>query len=463
MAGKLSKGQKWLLAITAVFIAIAATVGIVSSVQERALIAKIEKAKAAGFPFESSDIEEGLIDHPGQNAAASYSNVRSKTASIIFTDLQLGRDMVHALAGCSLDQSEWDFLDTHLKEYSPILNDFERGARMDYCYFEKDWNLVFRVEFPELSEAKQVAKHFAARIRLNSRKGDYDAVASDLKTLLILSQHIQAQPHLIQFNVAGSINRIFINAVKSELSTAMEDSSLRQVVREAVELLPEQLDLTKLIEMEAFTALWLIDNYFATGELVLTYISHVGPANTPTDKLVVNALSTGWAIREMKSSAIDLWMEVIQEYEVGDDEIEFFMSLQSRIDNEMTKSKVLDYFYGIVSQSYPPIPGLLKYVRASRRSLLAAFDVMDYRDEYGEWPTTLPVEYTDPFDDQSLRYKVTTDGFRVWSVDSDGIDHGGATYEDGGRFFDLVTVYPPILTRFEAQPRFGGPGAVIAP
>ena len=83
--------------------------------------------------------------------------------------------------------------------------------------------------------------------------------------------------------------------------------------------------------------------------------------------------------------------------------------------------------------------------------MLAALDVLEFYADNGSWPVALPSSYIDPFDGEALRYSRTIDGFRIWSIGPDRVDHLGVTYAENEDDYDLAVVYPPVAKPYESQ------------
>jgi hypothetical protein len=79
------------------------------------------------------------------------------------------------------------------------------------------------------------------------------------------------------------------------------------------------------------------------------------------------------------------------------------------------------------------------------KMMLVAFDVAAYRQAHGKYPDALaklpnadqlPV---DTFSGTPFNYRLTEDGFMLWSVGPNGVDDGGKDYQNA----DIVLRVPP--------------------
>lgn len=69
------------------------------------------------------------------------------------------------------------------------------------------------------------------------------------------------------------------------------------------------------------------------------------------------------------------------------------------------------------------LQGGMKVV-ARRETLLAGIDVLNFKQQSGQWPETLPVARRDPFGD-TLKYRIEGENVRIWSIGADGKDSNG--------------------------------------
>ncbi|MCH7945858.1 MAG: hypothetical protein IIC73_07595, partial [Armatimonadetes bacterium] len=315
MAGKLTKGQRTLVGMAVLFIVSGGLIGVSAIKQERDFQRKVEQARADGFPISASDFARRLEGRQGQNAAPFYGGIKDKQGRLAFTDLPRGTRMAKSYSA-SFTEQEWDELETHLSEFKPILDDVERGSRMDYCFFPKDWSLGDSVLFPEYAAMKKAAEHLAARFRLRLKRGDVDGAIEDLETLSRFSAHLRKPQTLIGLLVSIAVDTIIMRSIEAELPSAETDPKMRAAFGEAVESMPESWDLADLFAGEAFFNYWLIDNVFAEGRMSeLMGTPFLGPI--PQDiatKLSDLVMSSPFALRQMKTAVIAVWTPLTSEY-----------------------------------------------------------------------------------------------------------------------------------------------------
>lgn len=420
--------------------------------QEGALATKIESARAQGYPFKPNKIVEDLENQPGQNAAPFYERIRERAASLTGENRQQGAGMANAVPGATFTEVQWDWLEQYLGDYSPILDDVELGTQLDYCYFQKEWEDVLALRFVEMTDVRSITSHLLTRIELSARRGDYEAIERDLKTIRRYSEHIGSQPTIIAILVSMGGNWIMERGIATLLPAAEKSSELRSILREAVEEMPESWDFTRPLQMGAFKEYWYIENVVAKGRIArLIERNFDYPQGEKSERQIAaeEGLQSSSSVRKLKMAVLDIWAPLLRDYDPSGDGLAVFEEAGKRLDEAMNRSLEADLYFTINSQGFHGLQTAIRGSRARRRTLLAALDVLDYRAQNGSWPSALPRTYTDPFMDEPLKYRVTCDGFRVWSVGKDGIDHAGVARDEDEDGYDVVVVFPPILKPYE--------------
>lgn len=458
MAGKRTKGHKALIGIALLTVVVAGSMVLIPWFQERTLARKIEGALAQGYPFKPDKIVEDLRDQEGENAAPFYDRLRERAVSLTFANRMQGEWMVSAVPGTTFTQAEWQMLEQYLNDYSPILDDLEFGSRLDYCYFDKDWEDVLELRFVELVDVKSMTRQLLARIELSIRRGEYEAVRRDLETIHRYAQHIGSQPTIIAILASMGINWVMATGIVALLEADEQSPELRLILREAVDAMPESWDLTRPLQMGAFEEYWYIENVVAKGRIErLTERVFFSSSQEKSERQIAEekSLQSTSSVRMLKMAVLDAWAPLLHDYDPGTDGIAVLEEASKRQDESINGSSVVDTYSKINSQSFYGLVEGIKRARARRRTLLAALDVLEYRAGNGSWPSALPQSYTDPFDDQPLRYNLTADGFRVWSVGVDGVDHKGVTRDEDENGYDEVVVFPPVLKPYEEPSPLG--------
>ena len=467
MAGKLTKGRRALYWITGAVVVIVVLYSVLSRSIERRVAAKMAHAEAAGFPFKGSDLTEAFEKPASENAAPYYDHIKAKANSLTYTDAQLGRELAEAGVVAAFTHEEWDALAIYLAEYEPVLADIEKGSKLPYCYFPKDWDLGYMVLFPEYADLKTVTKHLASRMRLRIHEGDIDGAIEDLDTLSAFAGHVRQQPILIGLLVSIACDSIISKAIEVELPAAARDPRLLAAFRRYAEGKPESWNLSGVIASEAFFSYWGIENIAGTGKFSEIYsYGYVGagsPRKSISSYVTDAAMASPYSLRKIKSAVLDVWTPTIAEYRPGDDEKGTIEALERRFSEATQDSLFAEVYLDIMSPVYAGFWQSLYRARAQRRMLLAALDLIEHRSETGAWPESLDSAYIDPFDGKPLRYRIDGDGFRIWSVGWDGNDDGGVTRKEDNDNWDDVLVYPLVLVPFESPNAQAGPAGFIPP
>lgn len=453
MVSKLDRGQRQLLGLSAVILAVLGLVWLPGYFRQKSFDAKLERAAAQGFPFSPNEIVEDLENQPGVNGAPYYDQLRQRKYAIPVTDREHGRELVTNLVGSDLTDEQWATLEQYLTELGQIFEEIEIGAASDYCYFQRDWADPAGYRFMEVLNIKEIARDLMARVAVNVRRNDWESVDADLKTILQNNRFLATQPSII--GVLGSIgsNLVMCQGIEFMLPIAAKSRKLRAIFRSTIESMPEAWDLTKPLQMEAFEQYWYIENVVAAGRMeeMFEYYSDYTDQPEGMRDAMGEKLAKGHSIFALKSAVLDVWASVLREYKPGQDERQLFEEATAREEQAMARSSIVEAYFMINAAVLGSLPDSLDRARATRRCMLAALAVLEFYADNGSWPVALPSSYIDPFDGEPLRYSHTPDGFRVWSIGPDGVDNLGVTREENEDESDLAVVYPPAAKPYVSQ------------
>lgn len=455
MAGKVSRGRKRLLAVVAAVLAVAGLMVLTAWRQDAKFEAKVAQARAYGFPFEGSDLVQTFDFPESENAALYLEQLRDAHGRISFTDMQLGGELVrHSIKGAFTDE-EWAALETHIQESSPVLELLEAAARSQYCYFDRDWNSGMAVMFPEYAEVKGAVRPLLARARIRLRNGDIQGAGEDIAAVQAVSKFVSEQQTMISLLVGLAIDSFVMSLIQTVLPEAATNAEASDMLRERIEANPESWNVLPMLRGQAFETIWVTENL---GDMK----DFAGIADMDEDMrtLFLQSKMPG-AVRALKSATIDIFGPAIRDYEQGSNEREVFEAISER--SELAKRNQLSaLFFDILIPTYPALADALDRQRAARLCTLAALDAVDlYRitSTIPDGSAKGPHRYTDPFDGEDLRYRRDSEGFRVWSIGANRKDDGGTTRDEDNSNYDVVVVFPPVLTSFESVATSGPAGA----
>lgn len=434
MGSKKGKGQRFLVGAGVVALLAAAIVfGLVTS-QQNNLSQKVAIARKAGFPFESKSLDVKPPFPGAKNAAPYYEKAISQQRAL--ASRIAGEKAFDGLYS-GLDASAQKDLDAYVKEMGPALDYMWQGSQADYCYFPKDWSKGAAVLFPEYAYLKAVAKAQSARAYLAATSGDREQAIEDYETLRTLARHLSEQPILIAMLVSIAIDAIRARSIEALFPLVLKDGSLSDWMRECVTAMPEAFDLTGPLKTEAYFLWWLTEQ----GHNLPTALGYK-PDDAESIELTLMSRSQ-FVIRSVKMSVLDIYTPAIRDYRPTQDDQAVLETLDRRSMAVRAKSGVAGKVLDLFMMTFQGLADGLDRARFRRRSLLAALDVLDHRRKTGAWPSTLPVEFIDPYDGKPLRYRVDGDGFRIWSVGANLADDGGLTdRESKSGQGDEVLIYP---------------------
>ena len=454
----MTKGRKLLLGAGAAALVTGLALVIFTRTKSADYEQKVAQAKADGFPFEGRDLVPEFEYPESENGAQYISVLQAVRNGISFTDQLRGEGLVvHATKGV-LTESEWAEVETHIQEYEPVLTRLEDAARSPYCYFEKDWDHGMSVLFAELAPIKGSVRPMLARARVRLMRGDVEGAREDLSTVQAVARHVGDQPHLIALLVSLALDSMVLRLIQVVLPEAAVSEEVADMLRETVEQSSDSWNHLPQLRGEAFFTLWATDNL---GEFS-DFGEYWEMDDEDIKELYFESLKPG-AVRTLKSAVLDVYGPAIRDYTPGDDERAMYSAILERADVAKAESRLAKLFFELLGSPYDQLPDALDLHRATRLCILAALDALDlYRitSTIPDGSAKGPYGYIDPFDGERLRYRRDGDGFRVWSVGVDGVDHNGVTRDEDEEGFDEVVVFPPILKPYE-EPSL--PGSLVLP
>jgi hypothetical protein len=429
------KTRKRLIVVASVLLVLVALVLIANNWHERRLEEKIKVARAAGFPIEGKDVGLAGIDDQ-DNAAPIYERLASIKKAISYSDIEAGMAALEEMSSRSLSLSEWQAARRHVKESQLLLDQLVVGSKRRGCYFEKDWNRGADIAFPEYSELRRASDLVLSRAKIRAAMGDAGFI-EDIATAQRVAAHVKAQPPYIALSSSISMNIKALSCASWCIPFIAEDKVALERLRGQVASFPESFDLTQHLRCEAFSSWWCANNLELIMEL---YAGGRGEMSWETV-----AANSGALQRSLKELALDVFTPVLRDYDPYDDDRATIEKLTERVE-KAPSGFLQSYFFSLYAPGLRSLPNRLDGYRAQRTSILAAIDVLLYRQANGNLPNTLAeagIEAKDSFAPRQLGYRLDSLGFRVWSVGVDLTDNGGKTTVELNKGDDQVLLFPP--------------------
>ncbi len=438
MGDKSKRGQRFLVVLTVLILAGIIAAMLVTSTQSGALAEKVAAAKKVGFPFEGKDLVPKFNFPESQNAAPHYLDAKSIERAIGFTKNTAGHNAVGKFPN-EMASADRAIIVQYVREYGPVIDEYQKGAAKPYCYFEKDWSKGANVLFPEFADIKTMSRTVLARAYLRANSGDIKGAAADLDSVTRTARHLASQPTLIALLVSVSLEAMEAKTIENLLVAASKDKRLTDALRTQAKGQTDKWDLTNGLRAEAFLLWWCTDHLHDLSAMA---------GSSPNDEPLLMRLTKNsqTVARAVKSSVLDVYTPALRDYKPFGDERAVLQGVDMRAQRAKAESILAQPYLEVLMAVWSQLPVTFDRARAKKVSLLAALDVIEHRRTHGAWPKSLAEvgAYTDPFDKQPLRYRIDGTGFRVWSVGQNKVDDGGKTRDETkSEDHDEVIVFTP--------------------
>ncbi|MCA0360404.1 MAG: hypothetical protein LCH41_05055 [Armatimonadetes bacterium] len=351
-----------------------------------------QKAKAAGIPTTSAE----LNPKPGAPAEENAADL------LLSYDLEIVSNQSWAKASPAEKERMMAPAVTKLDALRAVLD-------KTYLDFNRDWTQHMESLFHEGPVIKSLIKDLTERAKLHAQQGRTSEALKDLE----VAQHIA---HLVHDDV-GIIGHLVAVAVHRIKDVAVMDvaTTLRSK-GQSVE------GLQRLLDREKFPSL---ARAVKTEAYLISFTESLRPP-----------LGGGLGFEDFRRLYL---LEAIKDLE----------SLNKNPDDVLKAAKEIDARFARVTGGLNLSPGNLLYsnsrtsfddlARASLRSVAsrqvagAYLDILAFAAQKGRFPndlTELGGDRTDPFSGNPLGYSRFEGGFKVWSVDGDGLDDKGLSRQE---------------------------------
>lgn len=449
----------FLVTLVVLSIALFANWNLGSKADVERLLARLPEAEAearrVGVPLAAADLAPDPPLTPEENAALLLMEANEAWAGVVRAHGEEARRW-------------WDILRQAISEPSAehdaaakrILEAFEPGfalsslaADRPRAYFGLEESEIPGdvVDLDRLASTKDWMNRFAMRAQLRARWGDRQGALRDLEAAFSLTAHGTSGQTMIDFLTRVSTEHVGLWAAEGVAAAQSGDAAfLREIETVVSERAGGPVDLREYLRGEALSTLelsrWMVrasDPYLRTMAEPESWVLR------RTDR--ARLLPADKVLRAQYVRLLLFWNQVFSELGVGVDRFDEVLRQAWATHGKAgdPTSFALRFFLGddsFVREHWPDAERRRQAQAAKTRGLLAA---LRFRAENGRFPTSLAeagVELTDPFDGQSLRYRVEGDGVRVWSIGRDRIDDGGVALLEragpGQRSDDLVSRYP---------------------
>lgn len=391
------------------------------------LAAELAAARRAGIPAEPDDLRKLVALPEKDNAASDYQAAFGrmhgwKPAKTFSTSL------ANFLRMSATAKEEKEVREATAKA-SGTLDLIVKASSKPGVDWHRRWEDGPNVMFPEFSDMKRAAKLLCAKAILLARADNSKESWRLLAAAARIGMNAGLDPSLIGALVQCAIDNIATAAMCSVLGIKHDGATLnlaRRIVRDLPpladlaramggDLVMHRIGIQRIVEFtepqsdwiqpyQEFPGKWLVrDPGFRTA--MEARIVHY-------DREVSLAFRNnhGW---KQRKAAIDN------------------LDSRSAADHSLDNRLAMDIVASYSGLADPPSRSL-----AYRHMLAAAIEVHLARNRTGRMPSQLPdlgENGNDPFSEKPLGYKLAAGGFKVYSVDTDGVDDGGLTRAEDKR------------------------------
>ncbi len=350
------------------------------------------RAKAAGIPTTGAE----LAPKPGAPAEQNAADL------ILSYDLAISRERAWSTARASEKERMMAPADTKLNALRQVVD-------KTYIDFDRDWILNHEQLFQEGPVVKNLIRDLSERAKLHAQQGRFSEAMKDLEVAQQVTKLMHEDVGLIGHLVSVAIHRIkdiaFIDVAATMHSRGQDLAPLQHLLDR--ESFPS---LVRAVKTEAF---------------LVSFTQTLRPPG-----------SGGFGFEDFQRIYLQ---ESIKDLE----------SLEKHPNDVLKAAAEIDARFGKVTGGLNISPGNLMYresrlpfanmakasmrARASRQVAAAYMDILAFGSKNGKLPkdlTELGGDRTDPFSGNPLGYARSDGGFKVWSVDIDGLDDGGMSKQE---------------------------------
>lgn len=427
------------------------------------LDAAVKEYRSLGLPWEAQEANPPVTT-PGDNAAPMLEAVAQQLAKSRQRELPFQATLAEKAA--------------FVRANAPIYARIEEAMKRSHYRPDRDWDRGTRMEFVDLAGAKEVQKLLSYRARLRAAEGDAAGAVDDLERMRRLALWVNEEPTFMSGLVAIALDAIATRTVEVLVESLAKNPPALSRLRQVMEPSFPMESLYRAIRAEAYFGVATLRN----AELLGGLDSILDPSldelkNPPPDpdwsKLRRSGLPDGLRARAHLTRYLQVASEISRTIKPTQSPVEVAKTV-GRVAEQYAEERRQSY--GFVQASFSVSGEVGKaYTRAEagRAATEALAQVVAFRRVTGRWPKTLAeadAEFPDPFDGQPLRYKVTGDEVRIYSIGDNGKDDNGITQAEsartgamGRRAFDEVAIYPSSRRNPPRPPIPCGPGSPRSP
>lgn len=406
--------------------------------------------KAAGMPWEATDLKPFLPTNPANNAAPLLKRIIAscQPKSITAERREIGQ---------LLFERKLHEVALRLKRFDPALDAAFRASRKTGLDFARDWDLGPSLEMPEFGEVKGLIHGLCLRARLSAASGNAGDCIEQLRAARDLSELIGTEPTLISMLVGLAGRRITYDAVRRCASEFARNPKALESLRLMLGKEGTEPNFHYALRGEAYMGLTTCRNlelYRESGEgdIIGSSVDSARSSDLQRTGLPEDTAARAFIARHMR-----MWSETGEAMKRHPNDADAVASEMDRIarkyEGDWSLSSGLDIvLYPLFSEATDAI----RVCRADRVVTDALLSALIVRARTGNLPTgigQLPNAKLDPFSKKPLLLKTDGQAIRIYSVGRNRQDDGGIEQREipsgpsDRTKFDIVAAYPPIRAK----------------
>jgi hypothetical protein len=390
---------------------------------------EIEAARKAGLPTEIAELRQMAAVPDKDNAANLYQRAIGFAAQAKRSvPRSFDKSRAHILGGIA-SPSEGAEMRAELPKYDACLQTARQASGMPGVDWHRQWEQGYMMLLPECSELSGIAQLFCARATLRSKSGQTDEALQDIGTALHIARHVGEEPILISFLVQVKIEATAFATLERVLNSGPATGPLlgeAAGIVAGLDTLPNprwaaegELILSRQV-IHTFRSVQDVMGPGSDDTFLLDWLAHDPNYRRAWEAKAVHYMRLCIAAIPERQPT---WRQVHDAFVKLDTDVEADGSLENRL-NQLTLP-----VYANTGDSYGR-------ALANRRLMATGIAILSLRQSTHRLPDAMPDlgdSSTDPFTLKPLKYKRMGGGFKVYSVDADGIDDGGLTLREDKR------------------------------
>ncbi len=365
-------------------------------------LAKLEKM---GVPVSADSMLPKVKLADGENAALLIVSA-TKTG-------ELANNLRAEIRAAQIAKSEQEFSKI-AQSLSTFVQTMDNAAKLTKCSFNRDWNAGFNLEFPEYSFMKSYIQFCAARAKWAAKRGDFTEAETSIIRGSQFIRYAQEDPTLIGSLVGVAGTAILSNAVVNCWSENPSSPQAQLMVERFADSIPT-FEMATPMRGEYFFQVWAAQQTMDGRSFSL--------AENESDDRLANALLS---FNPIKLRATNKVLEfVLETYAITQEKTENlkyfedkFLPISQRYDLENGLDSILLHSLLPVFEQAP-----IAMLRANAQPKLLRAALKIQREEL-QTLTNDPI-FDDVLATGKLKFRREKHGFVLYSVGTDGVDHGG--------------------------------------